>query len=77
MKEFLLQSRQEPARYVPGPPFSSPDLAVCAVRACQACPVTPYQPAEWHDLFVAMAGASAALTGAVFNVWILLVEIQR
>jgi modulator of FtsH protease len=28
--------------------------------------VTPYQPAEWHDLFVAMAGASAALTGLIF-----------
>ena len=39
--------------------------------------MTPYQPAEWHDLFVAMAGASAALAGAVFNAWILLVEIQR
>ena len=35
--------------------------------------MTPYQPAEWHDLFVAMAG----LAGAVTNAWILLVEIQR
>ena len=28
--------------------------------------MTPYQPAEWHDLFVAMAGAAAALTGLIF-----------
>jgi hypothetical protein len=28
--------------------------------------VTPYQPAAWHDLFVALAGAAAALTGLIF-----------
>jgi acyl-CoA reductase-like NAD-dependent aldehyde dehydrogenase len=28
--------------------------------------VTPYQPAAWHDLFVAVAGAAAALTGLIF-----------
>ena len=25
-----------------------------------------YQPADWHDLFVASAGAAAALTGLIF-----------
>jgi hypothetical protein len=30
------------------------------------CRVTPYQPAAWHDLFVALAGAAAALTGLIF-----------
>jgi hypothetical protein len=43
--------------------------------------MTAYQPEEWHDMFVAMAGA-AALTGLIFvavsiNAWILLVEIHR
>jgi modulator of FtsH protease len=28
--------------------------------------MTAYDPAEWHDLFVAVAGASAALAGLVF-----------
>lgn len=28
--------------------------------------VTAYDPTEWHDLFVASAGASAALAGLVF-----------
>jgi hypothetical protein len=28
--------------------------------------VTPYQPAAWHDLFAALAGAAAALTGLIF-----------
>lgn len=28
--------------------------------------MTPYQPAAWHDLFVAVAGAAAALTGLIF-----------
>jgi hypothetical protein len=28
--------------------------------------VTAYDPSEWHDLFVATAGASAALAGLVF-----------
>jgi hypothetical protein len=28
--------------------------------------VTAYDPTEWHDLFVATAGASAALAGLVF-----------
>jgi hypothetical protein len=28
--------------------------------------VTAYDPTEWHDLFVAVAGASAALAGLVF-----------
>jgi hypothetical protein len=28
--------------------------------------VTAYDPSEWHDLFVAVAGASAALAGLVF-----------
>ena len=28
--------------------------------------MTAYQPAQWHDLFVAMAGAAAALTGLIF-----------
>jgi hypothetical protein len=28
--------------------------------------MTPYQPADWHDLFVACAGAAAALTGLIF-----------
>jgi hypothetical protein len=28
--------------------------------------VTAYSPTEWHDLFVATAGASAALAGLVF-----------
>ena len=28
--------------------------------------VAAYDPAEWTDLFVAMAGASAALAGLVF-----------
>ena len=28
--------------------------------------MTPYQPAAWHDLFVALAGAAAALTGLIF-----------
>jgi hypothetical protein len=28
--------------------------------------VTAYDPTEWHDLFVAAAGASAALAGLVF-----------
>jgi hypothetical protein len=46
--------------------------------------MTAYQPEQWHDLFVAMAGAAAALTGLIFgfvgavvNAWILLVEIHR
>jgi hypothetical protein len=29
--------------------------------------MTAYQPEQWHDLFVAMAGAAAALTGLVFG----------
>jgi modulator of FtsH protease len=29
-------------------------------------PVTPYQTAPWHDLFIALAGAAAALTGLIF-----------
>ena len=28
--------------------------------------MTAYQPEQWHDLFVAMAGAAAALTGLIF-----------
>jgi hypothetical protein len=28
--------------------------------------MTAYQPADWHDLFVASAGAAAALTGLIF-----------
>ena len=28
--------------------------------------MTAYDPTEWHDLFVATAGASAALAGLVF-----------
>ena len=28
--------------------------------------MTSLQPAEWHDLFVAIAGAAAALTGLLF-----------
>lgn len=28
--------------------------------------MTAYQPAQWHDLFVATAGAAAALTGLIF-----------
>jgi hypothetical protein len=28
--------------------------------------MTGYQPADWHDLFVASAGAAAALTGLIF-----------
>ena len=28
--------------------------------------MTSYQPADWHDLFVASAGAAAALTGLIF-----------
>jgi hypothetical protein len=28
--------------------------------------MTAYQPDQWHDLFVAMAGAAAALTGLIF-----------
>ena len=45
--------------------------------------MTAYQPEQWHDMFVAMAGPSPpALTGLIFvavsiNAWILLVEIHR
>ncbi len=44
--------------------------------------MTAYQPEQWHDMFVAIAGAAAALTGLIFvavsiNAWILLVEIHR
>jgi hypothetical protein len=44
--------------------------------------MTAYQPERWHEMFVAMAGAAAALTGLIFvgsvvNAWILLVEIHR
>src|SRR5271155_4234791 len=28
--------------------------------------MTSFQPDQWHDLFVAVAGASAALTGLIF-----------
>jgi len=28
--------------------------------------MTAYQPGHWHDTFVAMAGAAAAVTGLVF-----------
>jgi hypothetical protein len=28
--------------------------------------MTAYQPADWHDLFVASVGAAAALTGLIF-----------
>ena len=28
--------------------------------------MTAYQPEQWHDMFVAMAGAVAALTGLIF-----------
>jgi hypothetical protein len=28
--------------------------------------MTAYQPEQWHDMFVAMAGAAAALTGLLF-----------
>jgi hypothetical protein len=28
--------------------------------------MTSYQPESWHDLFVASAGAAAALTGLIF-----------
>ena len=28
--------------------------------------MTAYQPGQWHDMFVAMAGAAAALTGLIF-----------
>jgi len=50
--------------------------------------VTAYQPAAWHDLFTATAGAAGGLYwlvaelvagfgGIAVNAWILLVEIQR
>jgi hypothetical protein len=54
--------------------------------------MTAYRPEQWHDLFVATAGAAAAtggglywlvaglvmgFAGAVLNAWILLVEIHR
>ena len=28
--------------------------------------MTAYQPEQWHDMFMAMAGAAAALTGLIF-----------
>jgi modulator of FtsH protease len=28
--------------------------------------MTAFQPGQWHDMFVAMAGAAAALTGLIF-----------
>jgi hypothetical protein len=28
--------------------------------------VSAYQPEQWHDMFVAMAGAATALTGLIF-----------
>ncbi len=31
-----------------------------------ALAVIAYQPQEWHDLFVAVAGAAAALGGLIF-----------
>jgi hypothetical protein len=34
--------------------------------ACQPSAMTSLQPAEWHDLFVAIAGAAAALAGLLF-----------
>ena len=39
-----------------------------------------YSPADWEGLFLAGAGASAALAGlvnAVLGAWVLLVEILR
>jgi hypothetical protein len=35
-------------------------------RACRASGMTSLQPDQWHDLFVAVVGASAALTGLIF-----------
>ena len=37
-----------------------------AAKTCDAPPVSNYDAEPWHDLFVATAGAGAALTGLVF-----------
>ena len=46
------------------PPGTIP-LHPCGI-ACHAAPVTAYNASEWNDLFIAAAGASAALAGLVF-----------
>jgi hypothetical protein len=46
------------------PPRTIP-LHPCGI-ACHAAPVTAYNVSEWNDLFIAAAGASAALAGLVF-----------
>src|SRR6185437_3611236 len=56
--------RSQPAS-VP-PHRSRPGRAPGRGRPCRAFAMRSYQPADWHDLFVASAGAAAALTGLIF-----------
>src|SRR6202000_238527 len=51
----------------PPRPESPPVRASAPRRAAYDRPMTvAYDPTEWHDLFVAVAGASAALLGLLF-----------
>lgn len=48
-------------------PFSCHNgSAQASPQACHAPPVSNYETEPWHDLFVATAGAGAALAGLVF-----------
>jgi len=57
---------QESVRRNHSDPPDHASQAAAGPAECQSSPMTSLQAAEWHDMFVAIAGAAAALTGLLF-----------